>query len=131
VTIQHTTRQSIRYVAATPPCTPSYSGISVVIIFNVINPGLCHSELNCDWSWALAVTKIFLARTAEVGSRTLVAAGVAGLESHGKYMADRKVDDATLSEFARSQEGKEAGEKVWRKSSEILEGIELGATKSL
>jgi retinol dehydrogenase-12 len=65
------------------------------------------------------------------GSRTLVAAGVAWPELHGKYMADGKVGDAALSEFARSQKGKEAGKKVWRELSEILKGIEPGVTKGL
>jgi NAD(P)-dependent dehydrogenase (short-subunit alcohol dehydrogenase family) len=101
------------------------------VILNVLNPGLCHSGLNRDGSWALAVMKIFLARRTEVGSRALVAAGVAGLESHGKYMADGKVDDDALSEFARSADGKEAGVKVWKELSGILEGIEPGVTRNL
>jgi hypothetical protein len=56
---------------------------------------------------------------------------VAGLESHGKYMADGKVDDDALSEFARSADGKEAGVKVWKELSGILEGIEPGVTRNL
>jgi NAD(P)-dependent dehydrogenase (short-subunit alcohol dehydrogenase family) len=37
------------------------------IIINVLNPVLCHSGLNRDWSWALAVMKVFFARATEVG----------------------------------------------------------------
>lgn len=36
----------------------------------------------------LHVMKFFLARSTEVGSRTLVTAAAAGPESHGGYMTD-------------------------------------------
>jgi hypothetical protein len=72
-----------------------------------------------------------MARSTEVGSRTLVAAGVAGMESLGKYMTDGKVDEEALSEFVRSTDGKEAGKKVWRDLSGILERIEKGVTRNL
>jgi NAD(P)-dependent dehydrogenase (short-subunit alcohol dehydrogenase family) len=101
------------------------------VILNMLNPGLCHSGLNRNGSWILAFMKLFIARSTEVGSRTLVAAGVAGPESHGKYMSDGKVNEDALSEFARSKDGEEAGQRVWKELSEILEGIDPGVTRNL
>jgi NAD(P)-dependent dehydrogenase (short-subunit alcohol dehydrogenase family) len=67
------------------------------VILNMLNPGLCHSELARDAGLVLAFVKFLLARTTEVGSRTLVAVALAGSESHGKYMNDAQIDDDALS----------------------------------
>ena len=101
------------------------------VILNVLNPGLCHSQLSRDSGWFLTITKFFLARTTEVGSRTLVAAAAAGQESHGKYMTDGLVDDSALSDFVRSEDGKRASEKVWKELIEILESIQPGITNNV
>jgi len=101
------------------------------VTLNILNPGLCHSELSRDGPLFLEVLKFFLARTTEVGSRTLVASAEAGPESHGKYMHDGKVDDGELSPFVKSNDGEVAGEKVWEELSEILEGIQPGVTKNI
>lgn len=98
---------------------------------NMLNPGLCHSELARDGPWSITVMKFFLARSTEVGSRTLVAAGTAGKESHGKYMTDGVVSDAALSAFVRSDDGATAGKKVWKELSAILEGIQPGVLKKI
>jgi len=78
------------------------------VILNMLNPGLCHSELARNSGWGLAILKFFLARKTEVGSRTLVAAAAAGPESHGQYMHDSEVSQAALSDFVKSEGGKEA-----------------------
>jgi NAD(P)-dependent dehydrogenase (short-subunit alcohol dehydrogenase family) len=62
------------------------------VIVNSINPGLCETNLSRNAPpafqnrlkemWAQA------GRTAECGSRTLLAGGVAGKDSHGSYMDD-------------------------------------------
>ncbi|MCJ1371483.1 hypothetical protein MMC20_002700 [Loxospora ochrophaea] len=101
------------------------------VILNMLNPGLCHSELARDFGLKMVLLKLLLARSTEVGSRTLVAAAMAGTESHGKYMNDGHVDDDALSEFVRSTDGKEASKKVWDELSEILESIQPGVTDSL
>ncbi|KAL9594974.1 MAG: hypothetical protein Q9179_005160, partial [Wetmoreana sp. 5 TL-2023] len=64
------------------------------IIFNLVNPGLCHSELALKGGdpFALKVMKFFLARTTEEGSRNYLAATSAGPESHGEYMNACKVE---------------------------------------
>lgn len=101
------------------------------VVLNMLNPGLCHSELSRDAGMGLAVMKFFLARSTEVGSRTLVAAGLAGEESHGKYMSDAVVADQSLSAFVRSDEGDRAGKKVWKELGDILDQIEPGVTSNI
>jgi len=61
------------------------------VTLNLLNPGLCHSELSRNSPFILEVLKFFLARTTEVGSRTLVAAACERHETHGEYMDDCKV----------------------------------------
>ncbi len=61
------------------------------VIINYTNPGLCHSELARDGPLILHIVKFFLARTTEVGSRTLVNAVETGPESHGQYMSCSRV----------------------------------------
>jgi hypothetical protein len=101
------------------------------VILNMLNPGLCHSKLARDAGPFLAFVKFLLARTTEVGSRTLVAAAVAGPESHGKYMSDARINDDTLSDFVKSADGKKASKKVWKELSDILESIQPGVTSNL
>ena len=66
------------------------------VIINYMTPGLCYSELMKDMSGitpasiAFAVFKKLLARSTEVGARTLVHAvnPDIGVEVHGKYIQD-------------------------------------------
>lgn len=67
------------------------------VIINCLTPGGCHSDFGREWGgWlkaaAMWVAKLLVARTTEVGSRTLVAAAEAGEESHGEYMANARVE---------------------------------------
>ncbi|GFF73507.1 hypothetical protein CNMCM6069_008456 [Aspergillus lentulus] len=100
-------------------------------VVNMVNPGLCHSQLGREAGIRLALMKMVMARTTEVGSRTLVAGAAAGEESHGAYMTDGKVDNSALSDFVRSEEGKKVQEKVWGELREILEEIRPGVTGNL
>ncbi|RMD41504.1 hypothetical protein DV735_g3634, partial [Chaetothyriales sp. CBS 134920] len=101
------------------------------VILNFLSPGLCHSALGRESGWAFAAVKFLIARTTEVGSRTLVAAAAAGRESHGKYMRDGEVADGELSAFVRSADGDSAAEQVWTELSAILEEIQPGVTKNI
>jgi NAD(P)-dependent dehydrogenase (short-subunit alcohol dehydrogenase family) len=101
------------------------------VVLNMLSPGLCHSELAREGGIYFTVLKFFLARSTEVGSRTLVASAVAGMESHGRYMEDGVVNDGATSDFVRSDEGKMTGQKVWRELSEILEAIQPGITSNI
>lgn len=96
------------------------------VVLNMLNPGLCHSELARDSGWGLWMLKLILARSTEVGSRTLLAAAAAGSESHGAYMTNGKVANGALSPFVRSEDGTKAQKKVWNELGEILEKIQPG-----
>ena len=62
------------------------------VIVNIANPGLCktrvHREFTGMQAAVFSVIESVLARSSEVGARTLVAGVVAGEESQGRYMSD-------------------------------------------
>jgi NAD(P)-dependent dehydrogenase (short-subunit alcohol dehydrogenase family) len=101
------------------------------VIVNMVNPGLCHSELGREAGWQLWLLKQVLARSTEMGSRTLVAGVTAGLESHGAYMTDGQVANTALSPFVRSGEGRQARQKVWKEVSDLLQGIQPGIMQNV
>ncbi|KAI6891917.1 hypothetical protein KC318_g13924 [Hortaea werneckii] len=90
------------------------------VTLNFVNPGWCISELvrySVASFGSIAKTVLNLVmrvmcRTTEVGSRTLVHAGLSGPETHGK-------------------EGSEIQRRVWQELSEKLNEIEPGVTKVL
>jgi NAD(P)-dependent dehydrogenase (short-subunit alcohol dehydrogenase family) len=116
-------------VLAVRQIAPKLEGTGVIM--NLINPGLCHSELARDGNMVFSVFKFIFARSTEVGSRTLIAATVTEPDSNGKYMTDGLTDDNALSNFVRSEDGKKASEKVWKELSEILEAIQPGVTSNI
>ncbi|KAF4467705.1 enoyl- hydratase isomerase [Fusarium albosuccineum] len=103
------------------------------IILNALHPGLCGTHLfdgvpfpfNLIFQLALAV----LSRSAEMGSRTLVAAALAGEETHGGFMSDAKVHP--VPKIMQGEEGEKLSKRVWEELLEILEGIEVGVTKNI
>ncbi|QSZ34550.1 hypothetical protein DSL72_006144 [Monilinia vaccinii-corymbosi] len=103
------------------------------IILNTLTPGFCHSELMRHAVFPLNVFawigKSLLARTTEMGSRTLVAAAAAGKESHGAYMVDCAVSEP--SKYVRSEKGKNAQMRVYAEIMEVLEEIEPGIMKNI
>ncbi|KAJ8133532.1 hypothetical protein O1611_g88 [Lasiodiplodia mahajangana] len=98
------------------------------LILNAVNPGLCHSNLDHDLkgisSYIISFAKAIMARTTEVGSRTLVHSAAAGMESHGQYMSECRVKEP--SPFVRSDEGARTQERVHKELMEILERIQPG-----
>lgn len=103
------------------------------VIMNCLTPGLCESQLMRHASIALAIVskigKIVIARSTEIGSRTLFAAAVAGKESHGQYMANCKV--AEPSAFVKSVEGNKAQKRVYDELLQILEDISPGISENI
>lgn len=104
-----------------------------MVTLNTLTPGFCHSELTRNAVFPLSLViwigKTLLARTTEVGSRTLVAAAAAEDDTHGQYMVDCKSIEP--SKFVRSEDGQKAQKKVYAELLEILEGIEPGVTKNI
>jgi hypothetical protein len=73
--------------------------------------------------------KFFLARSTEVGSRTLVYAATQGPETHGHYIYDCKIQ--LPSTFVLSPEGREVQDRVYEEILERLEKISPGVSKNL
>ncbi|KAI1288844.1 NAD(P)-binding protein [Xylaria venustula] len=71
---------------------PSYP-----VTINAVSPVLCHSNLSREAKGlqkvAFGLMETVLARTTEQGSRTLVAARIAGPKSHGQYLEDCNVGE--------------------------------------
>ncbi|KAH7389120.1 hypothetical protein BKA64DRAFT_130318 [Cadophora sp. MPI-SDFR-AT-0126] len=106
---------------------------STPVIINTVNPGLCHSELGKDvegmTKYFFTFAKAMIARTTEVGGRTLVHSCAAGPESDGQYMSECKVKEP--SAFVRSKEGAAAQERVHKELMAILEQIQPGITNNI
>jgi len=115
----------VRHIA--PLVSKAYPGV----VLNTTTPGLCHSSLARDAGWGLYLLKLVLARTTEVGSRTLVSPTTAGEESHGKYFINGVVGEGELSALAKSEEGAQAGARVWKELKVMLEEVSKGVTKDL
>ena len=62
------------------------------VIINLVQPGLCTTELDRNASWSkwmeIKIMRAMAGRTAEQGSRTLLHAAVVGEESHGSLASD-------------------------------------------
>lgn len=107
----------------------SRAGPSSPVIINCLNPGFCHSQLGREAGWYSYIMGLLLARSTQVGSRTIVAAAAAGPETHGKYMSDGFLEEP--SEFVRSEEGIRLQKKLWAELTARLEAIVPGVTASL
>jgi retinol dehydrogenase-12 len=107
----------------------SRTGSSYPVTINCLNPGFCKSELAREAGWYLYIHGLLLARSTEVGSRTILAAAEAGPETHGKYMSESLVIEP--SEFVRSEEGTRVQKKVWAELTAKLEKIVPGITANL
>ncbi|KAL8638375.1 MAG: hypothetical protein Q9228_004465 [Teloschistes exilis] len=96
------------------------------ITINMVNPGLCHSELALKGGdpMGLKIMKFLLARTTEQGSRTYLSATEAGEKSHGCYMNACRVEE--VAPLVRSEVGKEVQRRVWEQLNERLEKIAPG-----
>ncbi|KFG78754.1 putative short-chain dehydrogenase [Metarhizium anisopliae] len=111
----------VRAIAEQSPA----AGFPVTV--NCVNPGLCHSELGRDYpTWGFWLLKLLLARSTEVGSRNLVAAGAMGQESHGKYVSDCVV--AEPSAFLDSEDGRKVQKMFWKELTQKLDEIKPGAS---
>ena len=108
------------------------SGKSPVI--TLVNPGLCHSEFQRNVANPLAqgagwLLKALLARTTEVGSRTLVAGICTGPESNGEYMSDSKNQE--IAGWMLTKRAEEVQRSVYGQTLAVLEGLEPGISRNI
>ncbi|KAK1777610.1 hypothetical protein QBC45DRAFT_184729 [Copromyces sp. CBS 386.78] len=118
----------VRALAA--QCPVEKTGVTI----NCVQPGFVKSGLfKFEGAIAVAVGMVMnglVARSTEVGSRTLVhAASQGGKETHGGYLSDCKVDEP--AEIVTGEEGKVLQERVWRELKVKMEGIVPGVLKGL
>ena len=99
------------------------------VTINTPNPGLCQSELARDSGLQMSIMKFFLARTTEVGSRTLVHAAGAGAETHGGYLNMCQV--ARTASVVEGPQGREAQRRIWDELMVKLDEIEPGVSGNL
>ncbi|RMZ66946.1 short-chain dehydrogenase [Pyrenophora seminiperda CCB06] len=104
-----------------------YPAEQVPVTVNMVNPGYCRSDFGRELPAVVRIVSYFIMRTTEVGSRTLVHAGLQGVETHGKYLSDCEITEP--SPYVRSVEGKGDQERVWKELVGKLEGIKTGITK--
>jgi retinol dehydrogenase 12 len=103
-----------------------------VPVITTVNPGFCKSELGRDGAPFLAAIKVlrlFLARSTEVGSRTLLAGACSGEDSHGMYMSDCK--NQKVASWIETEDGARVQKKVYEQMLAVLEGIEPGISKNI
>ena len=105
------------------------------VILNTLNPGLCHSSLSRDGSFVLEIIKFLIARSTEVGSRTLLASAAAGEESHGQYMSDCKVildgQPDGPNPWILKEDGQKVSKSLWAEVKGILNEIQPGVTTAI
>ena len=89
------------------------------VIVTAVNPGYCKSQLRRDLPVYIRtfdrIMEIFLARTAEEGSRNLVWAAVGGagreFELRGAYVSYARLEE--VSDYALSDEGAVVQTRLW------------------
>ncbi|ORY74750.1 hypothetical protein BCR35DRAFT_353776 [Leucosporidium creatinivorum] len=82
------------------------------VVVNVVNPGLCETELGRDLPRIMVMIMRWLARTAEQGARNIAWAATEDTSAEpGAYVSVQAVKPT--SPFTHSNEGKEAEAKVW------------------
>jgi retinol dehydrogenase-12 len=107
--------------AQTPKSERSDGGPNVII--NCPSPGWCKTPLfRQDDGGAIGRNMLrLIGRTGEVGARTLVSAIIAGLETHGQYLSESQVKNASV--WVRSNEGKRFQKEIWIELEDILTRI--------
>lgn len=102
------------------------------VIMNILNPGLCHSDIGRDEGPLLKVFMFFamavFARSTEVGGRTLASAIMPDKGMDGHYLNDGVVSEESVSGYVKSEDGCAMGERVWKEVRYILERARSGVT---
>ncbi|KAL8927835.1 MAG: hypothetical protein Q9172_001208 [Xanthocarpia lactea] len=101
---------------------------STGVIVNMVASGLCSTGLGRN---VRTFTKIMhetvramMARTAEVGSRTILHGLVAGEESHGKLLSDCKIKEYWVPDWVSNAEGQRLQRDIWKELVARLEEIQ-------
>jgi NAD(P)-dependent dehydrogenase (short-subunit alcohol dehydrogenase family) len=98
-----------------------------LVAVSAVNPGFCHSRLGREVD-SNPFLKL-LARTTEMGSRTLVHAAIepGERERHGHYLSSCKVTEE--SDYVLSVEGREVSKRLWYETLKILGDVDPRVNK--
>ncbi|CAG9973288.1 unnamed protein product [Clonostachys byssicola] len=100
------------------------------VIINIVNPGLCKTNLLRDASamlrFNLSIAKLIAGRSSEEGSRTLLHGVAAGEESHGKYLSECEIKEDSVPDWIKSGEGPTWQTAIWEQLAQRLEEIQPG-----
>ncbi|KAK2037946.1 hypothetical protein LZ31DRAFT_560024 [Colletotrichum somersetense] len=100
------------------------------VVITMVAPGLCTTGLGRD---ARTFTKIMheavramMARTAEVGSRTILHGLVVDEEGHGKLLSGCKIKEFWVPDWLSNDEGQRLQKAIWKELVAKLEQVQPG-----
>ncbi|RDW90424.1 uncharacterized protein DSM5745_02199 [Aspergillus mulundensis] len=103
------------------------------VVINAVCPGLCKTELvrNCPPAVKQSIVDqhVLYGRTAEDGSRTLLAGAVLGKDSHGTFTSNCEIREDKVPVWAKDEEAKKWQEHLWALIVEELEAVEPGCVQ--
>jgi NAD(P)-dependent dehydrogenase (short-subunit alcohol dehydrogenase family) len=90
------------------------------VIINCPSPGWCKTPLFRQDDGGVVGRNMLrlIGRTGEVGAHTMISAISAGPETHGKYLSESQVKNASV--WVRSDEGKSVQKEIWSELEEIF-----------
>lgn len=98
------------------------------VVVNALDPGFCRTQLfrglPFPLGWVLWPAFAVFGRSAEMGSRTLVAAALAGDDSHGRWMANCRPQ--TWPAAMVGDEAEAVMDRLWAELGAELDAIEPG-----
>lgn len=109
-----------RHLAQHHPVYASSNGKGPVLC--TVNPGFTRSDFHRDWSPVFKwIMYSIMARPTREGAKNLIWASLGAKITSGSYVSSCKVTQP--SAFVRSDEGAEAGKKLWKELVAILNGV--------
>lgn len=103
------------------------------VLVNALNPGFCRTELfRCiafPGTLLRPIAFLLFGRNAEMGSRTLMAAALAGEETHGQWMSNCELH--VWPSLMNGDAGRKLEEKLWAELLDVLEAIEPGVADNI
>ncbi|KAL2832971.1 hypothetical protein BDW59DRAFT_94640 [Aspergillus cavernicola] len=103
------------------------------VVINAVCPGLCKTELirNAPPALKESISQNHeqWGRTAEDGSRTLLAGAVLGKESHGCFLSSCEIREDKVPEWAKDEEAKKWQKHLWDLIVKELETVEPGCVQ--
>lgn len=120
---------AVRHFAAV--CPVQRTGV----VITMVAPGLCTTGLGRD---ARTFTKILheavramMARTAEVGSRTILHGLLVGEEGHGKLLSGCKIKEFWVPVWLANEDGQKLQKGIWDELVSRLESVHPGCISRL